>query len=505
MEELKSRLEHYLVKKTSWVFVVLLLFMSYLLTVSVVHSTWYNFLSIFVKLCIVFSPILLFSVYRDFKQSNKSQTAGRVLWILAFIVAPLFVYINKVALIQFVILPPQLNTNGFDIQGEFALGFLLTLISALLFTELGIFVQRRVLNTLKHESISRKISIDQMVFIAFMFLAFLLSIKGLVNKYEQLSEHESIKIISYAGKFLIYFFQYALISSSYYFFYYVNKSYLIPKIMRKSGTIQYFFSVAGVILIFSPIFTSLIRLLPMVTELDIGNYTNNNFIFGSDSGAGAFIIIIMSLPIIISNEWFYQNSQISNLEKEKSNAELTLLKNQINPHFFFNTLNNLYALSITKDKQTPEVILQLSELMRYVIYRGKEELVPLKDEIKYIEDYIQLQKIRLHNTLDYQFDKSVDNPNIMVPPLLFITFVENSFKHGIESAETSSLLYIELRSTEDQLYFSCTNSFEPCEDFDSGIGLDNFKRRMELRYPNQHQIEIKETEHTFKASLQLIL
>lgn len=130
---------------------------------------------------------------------------------------------------------------------------------------------------------------------------------------------------------------------------------------------------------------------------------------GKDNGGFPVLIILLSAPVLVALQWYEQDNQIVNLQKEKSETELNFLKQQINPHFFFNTLNNLYALSITKDQQTPEVILQLSELMRYVIYKGKEESVSLKEEIKYIEDYIQLQQIRLHKQLDFQFDKTMIN------------------------------------------------------------------------------------------------
>lgn len=503
MNTFTSMVGKYLVQKTSWLFLVLLLFLSYLLCVSVVDMGWYNFVSIYCRLCIIFSPIILFSIVRDFFSERIQKYILRIFWILSFILIPILIFVFRTDLIQFVIKQDQYNTTNIDITGEFSLGFLLTTIASVIITELAIIFQKRILNNMKQKSWRGKISIDQMIFIAFAVLAFLLAIKGVVEQYRQLGNIDFIAIIKLSGKLLIYFFQYMLITSIYYFYYYINKNYLIPQIMRKAGVIQYFFSVAGVILIFYPIFNTMVRMLPIVAELDITNYSNSNFIFSSDGGAGPFIIIIMSLPIIISNEWFFQNNQITNLEKEKSNAELTLLKNQINPHFFFNTLNNLYAMSITNDKETPEVILQLSELMRYVIYRGKEELVPLQDEIKYIEDYIQLQRIRLHKSMDFQFQKNVTNPHLMVPPLLFITFVENSFKHGIENAEGPTTLYLELRSDNDELFFSCSNSFEPCEDFDPGIGLGNFRRRLDLRYPNSHKIEISEMENMYTASIHI--
>ena len=153
--------------------------------------------------------------------------------------------------------------------------------------------------------------------------------------------------------------------------------------------------------------------------------------------------MLATTPIILTVQWFKQSNEIADLEREKSATELNLLKQQINPDIFINTLNNLYALSLTKDEKTPEVILQLSELMRYVIKRGKEEVVPILEEIKYIEDYVWLQNIRLHKKLDFSFEKNIDDLSLKIPPLLFINLVENAFKHGIEPAEEDlSLIHI---------------------------------------------------------------
>ena len=219
--------------------------------------------------------------------------------------------------------------------------------------------------------------------------------------------------------------------------------------------------------------------------------------------SSAAIIRCLSVPLIVAVQWFEQNNQIASLQKEKSETELNLLKQQINPHFFFNILNNLYALSITKDKRTPEVILQLSELMRYVIYKGKEEVVPIAEEIKYIEDYIDLQQIRLHKQLDVQFEKSLSDEQQLIPPLLFIIFVENAFKHGIEPAEAACFLHLSLHSDEKELVFECVNSIEHQLNQPKGIGLENLKRRLDLHFTNRYELNISETPKQFKAFLKI--
>ena len=140
-----------------------------------------------------------------------------------------------------------------------------------------------------------------------------------------------------------------------------------------------------------------------------------------------------------------------------------------------------------------------------MIYKGKEETVQLKEEIRYIEDYIQLQQIRLHKKLDFKFEKDVDDEQLPIPPLLFITFVENAFKHGIEPAENDCFLHLSLKSDRQQLVFSCENSIEEKNMEPTGIGLKNLRRRMVLRFPDAHNLTTKEGENTYKTNLTLSL
>ena len=147
--------------------------------------------------------------------------------------------------------------------------------------------------------------------------------------------------------------------------------------------------------------------------------------------------------------------------------------------------------------------MQLSELMRYVIYRGKEETVRLKEEVKYIEDYIQLQQIRLHKKLDFRFEKKLGEEELSIPPLLFIVLVENAFKHGIEPAENECFLHLSLKTTADTLTFSCSNSIEEQSTAAKGIGLTNLRRRLALLYPDQNTLEITESEDRYEVVLQL--
>ena len=139
----------------------------------------------------------------------------------------------------------------------------------------------------------------------------------------------------------------------------------------------------------------------------------------------------------------------------------------------------------------------------YVIYKGKEAVVPIVEEIKYIEDYIDLQQLRLHKQLEVQFKKTLSDEQQHIPPLLFIIFVENAFKHGIEPAESACFLHLSLHSKEKVLVFECVNSIENKLNKPKGIGLENLKRRLDLHFPNRYELKIKETPKQFKTLLKI--
>ncbi|MEO1261706.1 MAG: histidine kinase, partial [Bacteroidota bacterium] len=298
--------------------------------------------------------------------------------------------------------------------------------------------------------------------------------------------------------------QFFILLFVYYIFYWINHYILISKIFKQKGLIFYGFGFAATLFLLFPIAAEIISWLPMVQRHNV-HPSGYELPFSGLHFIIPFFGMLASTPIILVAQWSKQNNEIINLEKEKSNTELRLLKQQINPHFFFNTLNNLYALSLTKDKKTPEVILQLSELMRYVIKKGQEDRVALKEEVKYIEDYIWLQRIRLHKQLDFVFEKEIENEELMIPPLLFINLVENAFKHGIEPAEGNCHLYLHLKTKNNRLFFTCKNSFEEQALSGNGTGLSNLKRRLALRFPQKHELINKKEANVYHAALNLIL
>ncbi len=215
------------------------------------------------------------------------------------------------------------------------------------------------------------------------------------------------------------------------------------------------------------------------------------------------IILITPLFIMFIN-WFYQQWKwLKTVESKKTKAELALLKSQINPHFFFNTLNNLYGLTVEKSDDAPTVVLMLSDMMRYTIYMGKEDFVPLKDEVEYLMNYIELHKIRYHKTVDITFKHS-NEFDTQIAPLLFIIPLENAFKHGVERLTEDAYIHMNLTMKDEIIYFDITNNFGTLEsDKNVGIGLDNLKQRLKLLYPNKHKVLIDVKEDTYKLSLKI--
>jgi hypothetical protein len=232
-------------------------------------------------------------------------------------------------------------------------------------------------------------------------------------------------------------------------------------------------------------------------------FTPSFEIYVSEKKETALLLFFLPIPVLIA-VWIYEQWRwIRSLQTEKTNAELALLRTQINPHFFFNTLNNLYSLTIKHSDQAPEVILKLSDMMRYTIYEGEKPLVPLKEEITYLQNYIDLHKIRYKKKVDISFEQQVDD-GIKVAPLLFIILLENAFKHGVESISEAAFVHISLRSEGDQIHFSIRNNFDPDEvQSAKGIGLDNLRRRLNLLYPKQHSLNFTSEGNIFNVELTL--
>lgn len=223
-------------------------------------------------------------------------------------------------------------------------------------------------------------------------------------------------------------------------------------------------------------------------------------------------LVITSL-IKLSKSWFKYleiQDKLRRLESEKSAAELNALRSQVNPHFLFNSLNNLYSLALDKDERTPGIILRLSDMMRYLLYESNADFVPLEKEIAHLHNYVEMQKLRVGEKAKIGFEITGKTEDKQVAPLLFLLLVENGFKHGIKGDTTGAFMNIQLEASDNQLIFKTENNKGAVDDvekgqYSGGVGLENLRRRLNLLYPGKHQLVITDGIHTFTAVLKIQL
>jgi two-component system, LytTR family, sensor kinase len=192
------------------------------------------------------------------------------------------------------------------------------------------------------------------------------------------------------------------------------------------------------------------------------------------------------------------------LEKEKLNSELAFLKNQISPHFFFNTLNNIYSLISINAEDSQKAVLKLSKLMRYLLYESEQGNTHLSSEIDFIKNYIDLMKLRMSEKINLSVTFPEKYNDLNIPPLLFIPFIENAFKHGISYRE-KSYIDISLMEINNSITFRCANSIfrsrEEADRTNSGIGLENVSKRLNLLFPGRHELKINKSDSDFEVLL----
>lgn len=210
--------------------------------------------------------------------------------------------------------------------------------------------------------------------------------------------------------------------------------------------------------------------------------------------------------IRFTTDWFDLENKKKQLENEKLIAELNYLKARINPHFLFNTLHNLNYLVYAGSKNATDVIIKLSNIMRYMIYDASKDHVPLKKEIEYMNDYIHLESIRLNQSFTLNFDISGNINEIEIAPLILITFLENAFKHGVSDQAADCWININLAVSENSIHYRVANrkvGQGTAQRLKSGFGLENVKKRLLLSYPGKHELRITEQNDTFETELTL--
>jgi two-component system, LytTR family, sensor histidine kinase AlgZ len=221
-----------------------------------------------------------------------------------------------------------------------------------------------------------------------------------------------------------------------------------------------------------------------------------------------FTVIFLGMIRVVT-EWFEFEARKKSVENERLTAELNFLKAQINPHFLFNTLNNLYYLAYTKSSNTLEVIAKLSQMMRYMIYDSNHAQVPLSKEIEYMESYISLERLRLNDQIPIKFEVKGDPKNFRIAPFIFITFLENAFKHGVSNNNPDAWVKVSIELDGNSCIYEVENSkiisAKPEAEEKSGIGLQNVTRRLELSYPEQYELNVQDLPDRYFVKLRILL
>ena len=290
----------------------------------------------------------------------------------------------------------------------------------------------------------------------------------------------------------------AYVSISCIILFYTHSLYLFPKVYKQKP-IQYFLLLMGVMfcLVIGRYYVRVAFVEGAPSELFyINTFIQYFFIFG------------ISASYCFFSEYQKNQQTQRETENERLKSELSFLRSQISPHFMFNLMNSLVSLNRKKSKLVEPVLLKMSDLLRYMLYEKDDKQISLDNEVKYLENYIDLQKVRFADYVDIDFvvHKPLLSKNI--EPMLLIPFVENAFKHGVGLVE-QPIIKIELHTTENQLIFKVVNKFssdkQEVKDAASGIGLANVKRRLELLYPNQYILDMDETGNYYTIELKLNL
>ena len=217
-----------------------------------------------------------------------------------------------------------------------------------------------------------------------------------------------------------------------------------------------------------------------------------------------FLIAALFFTAFIFIPWLiWQVILVIRLRHERKKTELLHLKSQVNPHFFFNTLNNLYGLIKSDPEKAGELVLKLSAIMRYSIYKAQNEYVTLEEEVEYLNNYIELHKMRYHKHIDVDFQVDIKE-GYRVMPLLFIILLENAFKHGVENLREKAFVHLVLTTADNEIHFEIKNNFDDSMAPEGpGIGLKNLKRRLELAYENKYQLKLAQHNGEYLAELRL--
>lgn len=288
---------------------------------------------------------------------------------------------------------------------------------------------------------------------------------------------------------------------------YLHLYFLVPQLLNRKRYLVYAVCTVALVFAYSYVNFNLLRLIPASISnpglIDYINQLNSQY----DIIEGFFTLVI-TYSIKYAGQVRSTQTRLLQLQRDNLTLELNALKAQINPHFLFNTLNNIYSLALQKSDQTADMVLRLSDMMRYVLYECNSGAVALEREVEFMSNYVELERIRHGKHVSINFTLSGDTGDKKIEPLLLIPLVENSFKHGINAQMENSYVNIQFEVNDHTVRLSVENSIPANGTLmkeKGGIGLDNVRKRLELIYPGNHRLEISPFKNRYLVTLQLNL
>lgn len=316
----------------------------------------------------------------------------------------------------------------------------------------------------------------------------------------------AIKVIRlipfYEGDDLIFRLSSVLITSpldiiSFCFYYYL----IIPNILVKNRVILFSFSAFVFLALYSFVFVWVYNITGRISTYEAGI-----MIYKSSVGH-TLLSALYAVVLRLSVDWFNKFKKEKELEKVNKMTELALLRSQINPHFLFNTLNNINSFSTHDPQKTSFAIIKLSEIMRYMLYDAANDKVMLEQEVDYINNFIALHKLRYRESDFVKFTVIGNTSNITIPPMIFLPFIENAFKHGTNTVANG--IEIVLKVEPDKLVFSCKNRIKELnvteKGIPGGVGIKNIRRRLELLFPNTYELNLTKSKNEYIVNLKISL
>ncbi|WNC67186.1 sensor histidine kinase [Thalassotalea nanhaiensis] len=456
-----------------------------LLIVSHIEFLSSNMSSLTDYVLVTFTYLLMgfpFVLSHLFAQQSRGLK-GILIWGLGFVVYPLFLVLMNI------------------IEPDFIMGFSLSLDDYLVFLLFSIFAKLPFFWSVDR-IFKKRLKLAQLSFVhAFMLFAltawvFLMVLgtsteNGLKVASDTLIVSLDLELIDYK-KLLVSTLQLVLIASITWLIYFTNNRVLVNYILTNYGVFTYCCAALIFIIIATPAAFIVIFSLPVSQQALLFLPDNVTGIFQRENYIFTFWLITLTTPVILAFNHHHRERRLAQLAQQNTKAELTLLQQQINPHFLFNVLNNIYAKVITKSDVAPVLIDHLASLLRHSVYQGQQSFVPLADEISYLTHFIELQRIRAKDNLRLSVDISQENwRELKIAPLLLIIPIENAFKHSVEKTLEHCDINIQCTLKGSKLSLVCENSLPSSPQSSSpkncsGVGLNNFIKRLELIYPEKH-------------------